>query len=117
MESAFDRKVFKQMEQSTKRMVDASYSQCLFACNEKVSTDLAACKQACYRNVIVPYKIVQHQATDAEENLYRKCLADKLPQITQADYVTCTKNVYAQRVELMMGHFANSAESLLTSIH
>ena len=33
MESAFDRKVFKQMEQSTKRMVDANYSQCLFACN------------------------------------------------------------------------------------
>ena len=95
MESAFDRKVFKQMEQSTKRMVDANYSQCLFTCNQKAGADLAACKQTCYRNVIVPYKIVQHQAADAEEILYRKCLADKLPQITQADYVTCTKNVYA----------------------
>ena len=82
MESAFDRKVFKSMEQSTKRMVDANYSQCLFACNEKPGTDLAACKQACYKNIIVPYKIVQHQAADAEENLYRKCLADKFPSIT-----------------------------------
>jgi len=26
METAFDRKVFKQMEQSTKRMVDANYN-------------------------------------------------------------------------------------------
>ncbi len=98
-------------------MVDANYNQCLFTCNEKSSNDLAACKQTCFKNVVVPYKIVQHQAADAEENLYRKCLADKFPNVAQADYVACTKSVYAQRVEIMMGHFAKSAENLLASIH
>ena len=82
MESAFDRKAFKQMESSTKRMVDAQYNQCLAACNEKQAPGMANCKQTCYKTVIVPYKIVQHQAADAEENLYRKCLAEKFPNIT-----------------------------------
>jgi hypothetical protein len=31
--------------------------------------------------VVVPYKIVQHQSADAEESLYRKCLAEKIPNI------------------------------------
>lgn len=71
MESVFDRKVFKNLDRSTKRMVDAHYNQCLSACNEKQGTQLFPCKQGCYKNIIVPYKIVVHQAADAEENLYR----------------------------------------------
>ena len=44
---------------------------------------------------MVPYKIVAHLAADAEENLYRKCLADKFPNLEQEDYISCTKNIYA----------------------
>ena len=61
--------------------------------------------------------MIKHQAHDSEENLYRQCLADKLPNIQQADYVTCTNNIYSQRVELLMTHYANSAEKILADIH
>jgi len=56
---------------------------------------LHPCKQACFKNIMVPYKIVAHLAADAEENLYRKCLADKFPNLEQEDYISCTKNIYA----------------------
>ena len=35
-----------------------------------------------------------HQAHTAEDNLYRRCLADKFPNIEQNDYVECGRNVY-----------------------
>jgi hypothetical protein len=117
MESAFDRKAFNSLDASTKRMVDAHYNFCLSACNEKTTTALAPCKQTCYAKILVPYKIVLHQAADAEENLYRQCLADKFPDIQHEDYISCTKSIYAQRVELLSTHFANTAESFLSSIH
>ena len=66
---------------------------------------------------MVPYHIVKHQAHSGEENLYKKCLADKFPNIKQEDYLTCTKDVYSQRVEMMMNYYANTAEKLLNSIH
>lgn len=78
---------------------------------------MASCKQNCFKRIMVPYKIVAHQAVDSEENLYRNCLAERFPSVTQEDYVACTKNVYAHRVELLMTHFANSCESVLESIH
>ena len=66
---------------------------------------------------MVPFHMIKHQAHDSEENLYRQCLADKLPNIQQADYVSCTNNIYSQRVELLMTHYANSAEKILADIH
>jgi hypothetical protein len=98
-------------------MSEAHYNQCLRACNEKNDVSMASCKQNCYSQILVPYKIVAHQAAEAEENLYRKCLADKFPNIQQSDYISCTKNIYEQRVEILMTHFANTAEKLLSSIH
>ena len=98
-------------------MVEAHYNQCLSACNEKNDVNMGQCKQSCYSQILVPYKIVAHQAADAEENLYRKCLAAKFPNIQQADYISCTKNIYEQRVEILMTHFANTSEKLLSTIH
>ena len=66
---------------------------------------------------MVPYHIVKHQAHSSEENLYKKCLADKFPNIKQEDYINCTKDVYSQRVEMMMNYYAHSAEKLLADIH
>jgi hypothetical protein len=66
---------------------------------------------------MVPYKMMAHQAADSEENLYRACLADKYPNIQQSDYTECTKNIYAQRCEMLMGHFVNEAENVLAKIH
>ena len=66
---------------------------------------------------MVPYKIVLHQAHSGEENLYKKCLAAKFPDIQQSDYISCTKDVYAQRVEMMMNYYVNTAEKMLSEIH
>ena len=119
MEKAFDRKQFKQIDDSTKKMANAWYDHCLYKCDEKLSENgySAACKQNCFDNILVPYHMIKHQAHDSEENLYRQCLAEKMPNITQSDYVTCTNNIYSQRVEMLMNHFANSSEGILRSIH
>ena len=118
MEKAFDRSRLKQIDTATKAMVEKHYDHCLYVCNEKPSgDDGAACKQACFKNVMVPFHMIKHQAHDSEENLYRQCLADRMPQLTQKDYVACTNNIYAQRVELLMTHFANSSEKILANIH
>ena len=117
MEKAFDKSRLKHIEQNAKYMTDAHYNHCTYKCNETANTDDAACKQSCFDRIVVPYKIVLHQAHSGEENLYRKCLADKFPDIQHSDYITCTKSVYTQRVEMMMGQFANSSEKILADLH
>ena len=98
-------------------MVTAHYNHCLYKCDEKVNDYAAACKQSCFNRVMVPYHMIKHQATDSEENLYKKCLADRMPQITAKDYSECTNNIYATRVELLMNHFADASEKILADIH
>ena len=42
MEHVFDRKKqFKHLEQSTKRVVEAHYNQCLYMCNEKTEVNMS----------------------------------------------------------------------------
>ena len=40
-----------------------------------------------------------------------------MPNISQTDFVACTNNIYAQRVEMLMNHYADSAEKILADIH
>ena len=117
MEKAFDRSRLKQIDLGTKAMVQAQYDHCLYKCDEKVSNLAGQCKQACFKSVMVPYHMIKHQAHDSEENLYRKCLATRMPNIAQKDFVECTNNIYSQRVEMLMTHFANSSEAILKDIH
>ena len=117
MEKAFDKSRLKHIEQNAKYMVDAHYNHCLYVCNEDAMRERAGCKQTCFDKIIVPYKIVLHQAHSGEENLYKKCLANRFPDIKQSDYIDCTKDVYAQRVEMMMNYFVNTSEKLLSDIH
>jgi hypothetical protein len=49
--------------------------------------------------------MIKHQARDAEEGLYKQCLAEKLPNLKKEHYVECTKAIYDQRVEMLLGHF------------
>ena len=87
MEKAFDKTRLQQIDDGTKAMATAHYELCLYQCDEKLSNSGPACKQACFKDVMVPFHMIKHQAHDSEENLYRQCLADKMPNITQADYV------------------------------
>ena len=62
-------------------MAQQHYDLCLYRCDETWSSDNQACKQACFKNILVPYHMIKHQAHDSEENLYKQCLAEKLPNI------------------------------------
>ena len=81
MEKAFDKTKLKQIDGATKSVANQHYNLCLYQCDEKVNDFSAACKQACFKNILVPYHMVKHQAQDSEENLYKQCLADRLPNI------------------------------------
>ena len=54
---------------------------------------------------------------DEEDNLYRKCLADKFPNITQNDYLTCTYKLYKDRVEVLSSYMSEISEKLLQELH
>jgi len=116
---AFDKKQLSPLEESVRGIVGAHYDMCLSNCGMKKEEmgSMQACKERCYSNIMVKYKMVAHQSRDAEENLFRQCLAEKYPNVQQTDYSLCTMNVYSQRVEMLMNHYANTAENLLDEIH
>lgn len=60
---------------------------------------------------------MNHMAREDEENLYRQCLADKLPNITQRDYVTCTSSLYHERINVLQSYIADVSEGLLRELH
>ena len=117
MERAFDKTKLKQFDDAAKAMANAHYEICLYQTDEKANTQAASVKQRCFDNILAPYHLIKHQAHDSEEHLYRQCLANRMPNIKQEDYITCTNNIYAQRVELLMNHFANSSQGILEKIH
>ena len=81
MEKAFDKRRLKQIDDATKAMANAHYDLCLYQANEKSDTQARGVKQKCFDSIIAPYHLIKHQAHDSEENLYRQCLADKMPNI------------------------------------
>jgi hypothetical protein len=68
-------------------------------------------KQTCFKNHIIAYRHINHVAKDDEEGAYRKCLANSgsFPAISQEDFMKCSNNLFAQRVELMSSHVADEA--------
>lgn len=94
MAEAFDRKNLLHIEQSAKRLNKAKYDLCLRNCN-KTEDNMLSCKQHCYSSIMVPYKITVHQAFSEEENLYKKCLGTRFPNVTPKDINECTNNLYA----------------------
>lgn len=111
-----DRKDLTHMEIGLRRLVDTRYQHCITRCNY-AGDNLAACKNNCFQNIQVPYKMAMHQATGSEENLYKQCLASKFPKIQPTDYAACSKNIYEHKIEILGKQFADNAESLLQTLH
>jgi len=116
MELAADRNQARFIDKSLRGLVDNQYEFCLHKCL-LVNTDLPNCKQDCYSRIIVPFKHQNHMARDEEENLYRKCLGSKLPNLKAEDYLTCSNQLYADRVQILSTYLGNLAESVLHEIH
>ena len=116
MEKAFDRVQLNKLDRATKNMVDTQYNFCITNCNLTFDNP-ASCKQNCYKDILVPYKIMLHQSMDSEEHLYRQCLANKFPSVKPEDYVECSKGLHAQRVEMLSTHLADTCQNLLSQMH
>lgn len=54
---------------------------------------------------------------DQEDNIYRKCLSDKFPDIKQEDYLECTNQIYKDRIKSLGYQFTNIAETILSDLH
>ena len=116
-QTPFDRKQLSHLDKQLRELVDETYDFCLFKCTEKNTGALANCKQNCYKNIIVPYRFNNHAAKDEEDNVYRKCLSEKLPNIQHKDYIECTQRLYKNRVAILSTFMAETAESVLADIH
>ena len=75
MEKAFDKSQLSHMDDNLRQMVEKSYDLCLHNCNLTRDARTAPCKQACFRQIQVPYRRANHVARDQEENGYRMCLS------------------------------------------
>lgn len=114
---AFNVRSLSYMDKSMRALVDMQYDLCLYKCNMKTATGMHGCKNNCFRTVIVPYRFKNHVAKDEEDNLYRKCLADKFPKIKQDDYIECTNNLYKDRFKVLGDEFVSIYEEIFTDIH
>lgn len=116
IDKSFDLKQLNHLEQSVKRVVKTSYDHCIYTCNENFATS-GECKQQCFQTIQVPFHIVKHQARDGENHLYKNCLAEKSPNIKQEHYTECTKQIYDQRVEMLMSHFGKVSTDMFEKLN
>ena len=73
-----------------------------------------ACKQACYKNIIVPSRFAQHMSRDGEESAYRKCLANSqnFPALKSEDFISCSNDLYYNRIKILSEETYKNAESI-----
>ena len=83
-------KSLNHIDKNLRALVETQYQFCLYKCTETTHVGQAACKEKCVTDVIVPYRFMNHAGRDQEDNLYRKCLSQKFPNITPDDYQECT---------------------------
>ena len=112
-EKTFDKQKLRHLEKNLKTVSQLNYDLCQYKCNEMKSTNEAGCKQACFDEILVPFNMIKHEARSPEEILYKKCLASKFPNISQKDFITCSNDIYADRVELMMNAFTDHAKQTI----
>ena len=97
---AFERDDLKHLDRTLRDLVDAKYEFCLSRCietRESHTEGLPECKQSCFRKIIVPYRYYNHQSRSEEDNAYRKCIGEKMPNVTQSDFIKCSYNIYGDR--------------------
>ena len=114
---AFDRNEFNPLQARVERVVFRHYSNCLYNCTAKGMEHMAACKQNCHERIVTPYRIVKHMAQEGEENAYKQCLASKLPDIKQQDYLECTNLNFDNRAEVWLTYYDKVATQMFADIN
>ena len=93
------------------------YDLCLYQCSEKIENSYGVCKENCFNNSIIPYRHTNHMAREDEENLYKKCLSEKFPNIQKIDFWTCSKKLQKDRIQILSQFMEKSTESILQELH
>ena len=105
------------LDKKLRGLVDSQYEFCQYKCIEKGNNNLKSCKDQCVRDVIVPFRFLNHMGRDQEDNLYKKCLAEKFPDIKQEDYLDCTNQIQRDRIKVLGMQFTKITESILNDLH
>jgi hypothetical protein len=113
----FDARSLSHLDKNLRALVDEQYDLCLFKCSEKNVAGISVCKDNCFKNTIVPYRFHTHASRDQEENLYRKCLAEKFPNVKADDFMDCTQRIYNDRVQILAKYMFNVSEQILSDLH
>jgi hypothetical protein len=100
-----------------RKIVDEQYDLCLYKCTEKFTSAISNCKNDCFRKTIVPYRFNNHASRDEEENIYRKCLSQKFPNITADDYMDCSQQLYKDRLTILSNFMGTVSEKVLSDLH
>ncbi len=113
----FDAKTLSHFDMNMRKLVDEQYDLCLFRCGEKNTGGLANCKDNCFKRVIVPYRYNTHASRDQEENLYRKCLSTKFPNVQPDDFMDCSHKIYQDRLQILSNFMFETSEKILGELH
>lgn len=114
----FDKKQLADFDRKLSEIVSMDYDLCMSGCNMTAAhSGIAGCKQNCFKRIIVPYRHTNHVAKDQEDVQYKACLAKKLPNITKDDFMTCSNNIFSDRVEVLTEHYADVAQRILKKTH
>ena len=113
-ERAFDKAKLAPMDIAMRQMMERHYDLCIYNCNEK-KEEVYNCKKACFTDIQVPYRYVNHIGRDNEESNYRKCLAKRptFPAVGPDDFTACSNNLFHERLEVMTKHIADEAGKIL----
>ena len=113
----FDARSLSHLDKSLRSLVDEQYDLCLFKCSEKAGPGISTCKDNCFKSTIVPYRFHTHASRDQEENLYKKCLAEKFPNVKADDFVDCTQKIYNDRIQILSKYMFKVSEQILSELH
>lgn len=67
----FDTRKLSHLDKNLRSLVEEQYSYCLNKCNVRGAVGLKNCKDHCVKDVLVPYRFLNHAAKSEEDNLYK----------------------------------------------
>ena len=111
----YDKAELSYMDKYMRNWMEENYEFCLYKCKEPADGNLMACKQKCYKDIVVPFRHANHMGRNNEETLYRKCLANSkdFPNVTQEAMMDCSKSIFAERIIRMNDFFAKESRKQL----
>ena len=83
------------------KLYNAAYKYCYHQCKMRNNIgEMPACGQYCYQSYLVKKKVVMHQAQDADDYNFRKCLAESSGDLDLETIFACTQTMHTDKMLL-----------------